>query len=863
MVKKRGIGLKPIILGILAHVDTGKTSLIEALLYACKQLKQLGRVDHGTAFLDNDHQEKERGITIFSKEVILPKQRFEYTILDTPGHVDFSAEMERTLQVLDYAVLMISATDGVQAHSETIWRLLKHYQIPVFVYINKMDMAFQSKTEIMKELKQRLCVSCVDFTQAETDFQEEIALFDEEWLDSYLTRGYVEDALIQTAIKERNIFPCFFGSAKTMEGITSLIQGWERFMKACEYPKENSAFVYKISHDEQGNRLTHVKITGGTLLSKTKWKDEKIDQIRRYHGTNYQLVQELSAGHVCALKGLHSIQIKETIGSEPNVKTPILSSNMRYQMLLPTNCDAFAFMKQLKSLQEEDPSLHLTYDEHKKAIFIQVRGEIQMEILRNLIDERYHVQVHFDDGNISYRETVVTPVEGVGHYEPLRHYAEVHLLLEPLPPNSGIVFASKCPSDVLDTHIQRTILSTLAQEELVGVLSGSLLTDMKITLLSGKAHEKHTSGGDFREAAKRALRQGLKAGNAILLEPYERYRLEVPTMYSSRAFYDVERMGSEDVTQEERDGYTFIYAKAPSLQLKSYALSLASYTKGKGRFYAVMEGFYPVKHQEKHLAHIDYDSEKDLAHPTGSIFCIHGAGTYVKWDEVANWMHLPYTYGVKQAQITPIHVHRPIKIDDAELKRVTQKLHQPRKIWSERKANKTNAPDTSHTMKKQTCLLVDGYNMIFHFPKLKEIAKQDIAHARSALISMISSYEGYRNETCIIVFDAYKTEQNKEQIYKDHQIYIVYTKQAQTADSYIEKATKTLADQYHVIVATSDKEEQNIILGQGAYRMSARELYQQMETTHHQAMIDQNIQPQFRHMALEELRKFNETEEND
>lgn len=855
--------MKPIILGILAHVDVGKTSLIEALLYACDRLKQLGRVDHGTAFLDNEPQEKERGITIFSKEVILSKQRFEYTILDTPGHVDFSAEMERTLQVLDYALLLISATDGVQAHSETIWRLLKHYQIPVFVYINKMDIAFQSKTEIMKELKERFSALCVDFTQDDAAFQEEIALCNETWLDAYITDGYVEDACIQTAIKERKIFPCFFGSAKTMEGIEDLLQGWERFMNARDYPKENSAFVYKISRDEQGNRLTHVKITGGTLQSKTKWNDEKIDQIRRYHGATYQMVSELSAGHVCALKGLHFVQIKETIGSVPTVTAPVLSSHMRYQMILPTGCDAFAFMKQLKSLLEEDPSLHLTYDEYKKAIFIQVRGEIQMEILRNLIDERYHVQVHFDDGNISYRETIQSPVEGVGHYEPLRHYAEVHLLLEPLPPHSGIVFANSCSSDVLDANIQRTILSTLAQEELIGVLSGSLLTDMKITLLSGKAHEKHTTGGDFREAAKRALRQGLKAGTSILLEPYEHYRLEVPTMYCSRAFYDVERMDSEDVTQEEKEGYTFIYAKAPSLQLKSYALSLASYTKGKGRFYSVLEGYYPVKHPEKHLAQIDYDSEKDLAHPTGSIFCIHGAGTYVKWDEVKDWMHLPYTYGVKQVQTTSSHVHRPIKIDDAELKRVTQKLHQPRKKWREHQVSKQDEPQTTKTLKKQTCLLVDGYNMIFHFPTLKEIAEQDIAHARSALISMLSSYEGYRNETCIIVFDAYKTKQYKEQIYKDHSIYIVYTKQAQTADSYIEKATKTLADQFHVIVATSDKEEQNIILGQGAYRMSARELYHQIQTAHHQAMSDQNIQPQFRHMALEDLRKFNETEEND
>lgn len=853
--------MKPIILGILAHVDAGKTTLIEALLYECHQLKQMGRVDHGTAFLDHDQQERERGITIYSKEIILPRERLEYTILDTPGHVDFSAEMERTLQVLDYAVLLISATDGIQAHSETIWKLLKHYQIPVFIFINKMDIAYRNKEEIMIEIKQRFSNSCIDFMQAEEHLQEEIALCEESWLETYLSYGFLTDETIQEAIKERKIYPCFFGSAKTMDGISALLNGWERFMKPSAYPSSFSAFVYKISHDEKGNRLTHVKINGGTLATKTKWKEEKIDQIRRYHGKSYQMVQEIEAGHVCALKGLQNVQIKETIGNALSVQPPVLASYMRYQMILPSHYDPYAFMKQLRSLKDEDPTLHITYDERKKAIFIQVRGEIQIEILRRLIYERYHVEVSFDDGCISYRETIAAPIEGVGHYEPLRHYAEVHLLLEPLPRNTGIQFHSVCPSDLLDASTQRSILSTLAKEELVGVLSGSLVTDIKITLLSGKAHEKHTSGGDFREAAKRAFRQGLKAGTSILLEPYERFRLEIPTSVSSRAFYDVERMESEEITHYEHDGYTYISALAASVQLRSYAKEVASYTKGKGRFYSVMEGFHSAKHPQKHLTSISYDSETDLGNPTGSIFCIHGAGTYVKWNEVSKWMHLPYTYVEETAQSVPSLIHRQTKITEEELQRVTAKLHQPRKRWSDRVVKPKDNSVLTKVTKKQTCMIVDGYNMIFDWPNLKEIAKQDIAHARSALVSMLASYQGYQNNVCIVVFDAYRVDQTKEQIYKDHSMYIVFTKHAQTADSYIEKTTKTLADKFHVIVATSDGEEQNMILGQGAFRMSARELYLQMEQTQKQAMKDQSLQPQFRHMALEDLRKINENEE--
>lgn len=858
--------MKPIILGMLAHVDAGKTTLSEAMLYTAGKLRALGRVDHGNAFLDFDVQEKSRGITIFSKEAIFTWQNSEVTLLDTPGHVDFSAEMERTLQVLDAAVVVISGVDGIQAHTETIWRLLKHYALPVFIFVNKMDIIHLEQADLMKDLQQRLDVHCLDFTKEKELLVEEIAMASDSLLEEYMAQGSISKEAIRAAIMHRDVIPCFFGSALKLTGIEALLDGLDCYMQEKTYGDEFGARVYKISHDQEGNRLTHIKVTGGHIAAKQMiWKHEKVDQLRRYHGVGYTMVQEVRAGHVCAIKGLQHIQIGEVLGSEEQRSVPALSSAMQYRMVIPEGMDTYAVMKQLKGLMEEDPSLHLSYDQSVKELHVQVRGEVQIEVLQRLILDRYGLEVTFDEGRISYRETIHNAVEGVGHYEPLRHYAEVHVLLEPLAQDEGLQFANACDDEQLDQATQRAILSYLQSEELIGVLTGSLLTDMKITLLGGKAHEKHTSGGDFREAARRAVRQGLKQANCKLLEPCDHFRIEIPNQCISRCMYDLDQMGATYEPPLEHLDQSIITGVAPTSAMRTYAQDVRAYTKGKGRIAHAMKGFMPLKHQERVIHEIAYDSETDITHPTGSIFCIHGAGTYIAWDEVYEHMHLPL---FSQLQLThqtqPVRVHRQIKIDEEEVKRVTSHLYQPRKKWKKEDEKEKVVSPTVHEPKntpKQTCMLVDGYNMIFSWPELKEMAQENIDGARTKLLSMLANYQGYRKCTMILVYDAYKTNEPIERIQKDHHVYIVYTKKSQTADSYIENTTHELAKQYHVIVATSDAQEQNIILGQGATRMSSNELYQEIKQVQKANSTTQVHQPVFRHMPLEELRKLNEEEE--
>lgn len=856
--------MKPMVLGMLAHVDAGKTTLSEAMLYTCGKIRKLGRVDHGTTFLDFDTQEKSRGITIFSKEARMCWKQSELMLLDTPGHVDFSAEMERTLSVLDVAIMVISGVDGVQVHSETIWRLLQHYQIPVMIFVNKMDISHQSEAALLQELQERFSAHCIKMHPSSTAWMEEVAMCSDALLEEYMSDGSISSRMIQQAVQHREVFPCFFGSALKLEGIDALLDGLDAWMPIHTYPTEFGAKIYKISHDETGNRLTHMKITGGSLQAKHLLENgEKVDQIRRYHGEKYEMVTQLDAGYVCACKGLQELQAGETLGFAKEHQKELLSSYLTYRMVLPAGSDPFAVMKQLRPLAQEDPSLHLSYDQTLKEIHLQVRGEVQIEILQKLILERYQLAVSFDEGRISYRETILQPVEGVGHYEPLRHYAEVHLLLEPLPQGRGIQYASNCPLDMLDAATQRMILSYLQGEDLIGVLTGSMLTDLRITLLGGKAHQKHTSGGDFREATRRALRQGLKQTKCQLLAPWDEFRLEIPNHCVSRVMFDLQQ---QDVTYHppiEKGDKTIIQGQAPSAWMRTYAQELRTFSKGKGKLSKAMYGYQPVNHQEAICKEIGYDSERDLHHPTGSIFCIHGAGSYVKWDEVYAHMHVDFLYA-QETTTTAYHAHRPHKIDEEELKRVTAQLHQPRKKWQNKQSSQPSEepknPLIKDNQRMQTCLLVDGYNMIFSWPNLKEMANENMDGARNRLLAMLGSYQGYRNLVLIVVFDAYKTDTVKEQVYKDHNVHVIYTKTSQSADSYIEKATRSLAKQYRVIVATSDAQEQNIILGQGASRMSAYELYQEVTTTHHKESRLDVHQPVFRHMALEKLRDLQDPE---
>lgn len=812
---------KHICLGILAHVDAGKTTLTESMLYLSKTIRHLGRVDHGDAFLDYDHQERDRGITIFSKQAIFNWNDCQITLLDTPGHVDFSTEMERTLQVLDYAILVISGIDGLQSHSETIWRLLRHYQIPTFIFVNKMDSSYKNKEELLQELKEQLDENCYDFNNLDEAFYENVALNNETLLDYYLTHQTLSLDMLVDEIFNQKLFPCFFGSALKMDGIDVFLNKLTTYVKKISYPDEFRAKVFKITHDKQGNRLTHVKITGGSLKVKSIINDEKVDQIRIYSGDKYELVNEINAGDICAIKGLKKSVINQGLGNENTVTQPVLLPFMDYQIILPEKCNYHEAINKLQLLANEDPQLHIDYNKQTQEIHVQLMGEVQIEILKNSIKERFDLDVNFSHGKILYKETISEACEGVGHFEPLRHYAEVHLLLEPAPVGSGLQFATNCKEDVLPINYQRLVLTHLQEKEHIGVLCGCPITDMKITLISGRAHLKHTEGGDFREATYRALRQGLKSTSSVLLEPYFKFVLSIPSDSLSRAIYDIEAMDGTFKIDENETSIVKITGRAPVSKMQNYQSEVISYTKGKGQLRLQVDGYYPCKDEKTIIEQINYDSETDIENPTGSVFCSHGAGFNVKWNEVADYMHIPYQF--KKKEIKKTYEKQPVYHDsDEELEAIFTRTYGPIKPRENHTPVKQTISKTTYNY-KPTCLLVDGYNIIHSWPELKELAKDNLDAARMRLMDILCNYQGYKKCILILVFDAYKVKNNLGTSFKYHNIYVVYTKEAQTADMYIERTTHELASKYDITVATSDGLEQLIVLGQGAKRISARE----------------------------------------
>ena len=849
--------MKKIVLGILAHVDAGKTTLTESMLYLSKTIRHLGRVDHGDAFLDYNSQERDRGITIFSKQAIFNWNDCQITLIDTPGHVDFSTEMERTLQVLDYAILVISGIDGIQNHSETIWKLLKHYHVPTFIFINKMDSIYANKDKLLNDLKDQFDVNCFDFENLDENFYETIALNNEKLLDYYLEHQTLTKEMIIDEIYQRNLFPCFFGSALKIEGIDTFLNEFTNYVKEKQYPKQFQARVFKITHDKQGNKLTHLKITGGSLKVKEQVGNEKVDQIRIYSGDKYQLVNEVYAGDICAVKGFKNFEISQGLGNESTVNTPILSPYMDYRIILPENCNQHEALEKLLLLSKEDPQLHINYNNQSKEIHVELMGEIQVEILKNIISERFNLDVEFDHGNIIYKETILEPVEGVGHFEPLRHYAEVHLLLEPDKPGSGLEFAVDCKENVLATSYQRLVLSHLKEKEHIGVLTGSLITDMKITLISGRAHLKHTEGGDFREATYRALRQGLKATKSILLEPYFKFSLEIPVEYLSRAIYDIETMNGTFKLSKEQDEMAYLTGKAPVSKMQNYQSEVISYTKGKGRITLQIDGYYPCTNQEEIINKINYDSESDLENPTGSVFCSHGAGFNVKWDEVENYMHIPYQFKPKNENKEKKLEKTTYSNEDEELENIFIRTYGPIKQHQTSTPAKKIISNTTYKYMPE-CLLVDGYNIIHSWPELKELAKDNLDAARTRLIDIMCNYQGYKKCILILVFDAYKVKNNLGSSYKYHNIYIVYTKEAQTADMYIERTTHELASKYNITVATSDALEQLIVLGQGGKRISSRELRLEVERLDKEKLEEyRRKQAKGYNYLLEDIKNYN------
>ena len=831
-----------LVVGILAHVDAGKTTLAESILYLSGNIRKLGRVDHGDAFLDTYELERKRGITIFSKQAEVAWKEKNITFLDTPGHVDFSAEMERTLQVLDYAILVISGADGVQGHVQTLWKLLKRYEIPVFLFINKMDQEGTDRETLLTEIQKRLDEKCIDFNASEDGIVENLAMCDEGLLERYLEGETISIKEIQKLIQERKVFPCYFGSALKLQGVEEFLDGFEKMTACPEYPDEFGAKVYKISRDKQGTRLTHLKITGGSLKVKTLLKeDEKVDQIRIYSGTGYTTVQEIPAGSVCAITGLNNTYCGEGLGMEEASSAPILEPVLTYQILLPDGCDVHGMFLKLKQLEEEEPELHIVWNEQANEIHAQVMGQIQIEILKSIISERFQIEVDFGAGSIVYKETIENTVEGAGHYEPLRHYAEVRLLLEPGKRGSGLVFDTDCSEDILDKNWQRLVLTHLAEKKHKGVLTGSEITDMKITLINGRAHLKHTEGGDFRQSTYRAVRQGLKRAKCVLLEPVYEYQLEVPSDMVGRAMSDLQRMQGTFSSPEMEGNMAILKGTAPVVTMRDYQTEVIAYSKGHGRIFMSLKGYEPCHNADEVIAGIGYDSESDLENPTGSVFCSHGAGFVVNWDEVENYMHTESREKLRKKEQTVSSYAAPPVIDEEELKAIFERTYGPMK----RKRNNYDSTRTVYSTPQQTrkpknqdnveeYLLVDGYNVIFAWDDLRELSEVNIEGARGKLMDILCNYQGYKKNTVILVFDGYKVPGNPGEVIKYHNIYVVYTKEAETADQYIEKTVPEIAKKHRVSVATSDALEQMIIIGQGAHRISARDLLTEIQITSQQ-----------------------------
>lgn len=847
--------MKRLVIGILAHVDSGKTTLSESILYRAGEIRKLGRVDHGDAFLDTHEIERDRGITIFAKQAVLSHGDCEITLLDTPGHVDFSTEMERTLQVLDYAILVISGSDGVQSHTETLWKLLIRYNIPVFIFVNKMDLTGTDKENVLNELKTKLSDGCMDFCgdcQSE-EFCENLAMCDDDLMNEFLETGKLSNELIAKAVCERKIFPCYFGSALKLDGVDDFLDGIDKYTKQPSYANEFGAKVFKISEDERGARLTHLKITGGTLKVKDllKSKDgcrdewaEKVNQIRIYSGVKFQTADSADSGMVCAVTGLSHTYAGEGLGAENDSDIPVLEPVLTYQVNIKDGTNVHTALANLKKLEEEEPQLHIIWNEQLQEIHMQFMGEVQLDILKRIIENRYQMIVEFGQGSIAYKETISAPVEGIGHYEPLRHYAEVHLLLEPLERGSGIKFASNCSEDELDRNWQRLILTHLEEKNHVGVLTGSPITDIKITLVAGRAHQKHTEGGDFRQATYRAVRQGLMTAESVLLEPWYEFHLEIPTENIGRAMTDIQHMGGKFAQPETKGDMSVLLGKAPVSQMRDYHKVVTEYTRGKGRLICMVGGYEECHNADEVIESIGYDSEADLDNTADSVFCSHGSGFVVKWDEVPNYMHVDSGLNFDEDEDeTPQEIEHKVRkyldnvATDNELAQIFERTYGPikQKLHSAMHTRKNPIGQQKKTAKSKPIplgpeyLLVDGYNIIFAWENLKNIAKDSLESARTELINILCNYQGFKQCKLILVFDAYKVKGNKGEVEQFHNITVVYTKEAETADMYIEKVTHEIGRKHRVRVATSDNLEQIIILGNGAIRVSADSFRKEVE----------------------------------
>ena len=843
---------KRLVVGILAHVDSGKTTLSEAMLYRSGAIRKLGRVDHKDAFLDTDTLEKARGITIFSKQALLTAGDTSITLLDTPGHVDFSTETERTLQVLDYAVLVISGTDGVQSHTETLWRLLRRYHIPTFVFVNKMDLPGLSREELLHQLNHRLGDGFVDFGAEQADRDEALALCDERLMDAMLESGELTAENIIPAIARRHVFPCWFGAALRLDGVDELLSGLDEYTRPAPALDAFGAKIFKVSQDEQGARLTWLRVTGGELKVKAQlsgetdgesWS-EKANQLRLYSGAKYTLAESVLPGQVCAVTGLTKAKPGEGLGAERDSDLPVLEPVLSYQVLLPEGADVHAALGKLHRIEEEEPQLHVVWNETLGEIHVQLMGEIQLEVLKSLLAERYGLNVEFGPGGILYKETITEPMEGVGHYEPLRHYAEVHLKLEPLPRGSGMQFAADCREEQLDKNWQRLVLTHLEEKQHVGVLIGAPLTDMKITLIAGKAHLKHTEGGDFRQATYRAVRQGLMMAKCQLLEPWYAFRLEIPAENVGRAMSDIQRMeGSFEPPETEADGQTAVLTgTCPVVTMRSYPMEVVSYTRGRGRLSLTLDGYRPCHNAEEVIDAVGYEPEHDLDNPADSVFCSHGAGFVVPWEQVRNHMHIDTGWGKTkpspEEETAPrqrrMAAYRATLEEDAELMKIFEQTYGPIKrdpLAAFRPVQKTERPDfaAEQWTIAPEYLLVDGYNIIFAWDELNALAKESLDAARKKLADILCNYQGFKKCVLILVFDAYRVPGSPGSIEQYHNIHVVYTKEAETADMFIERVTHEIGKGRRVRVATSDGMEQIIILGHGALRVSARMFHQEVQ----------------------------------
>lgn len=874
--------MKQLTLGILAHVDAGKTTLSEALLFTAGAIRKAGRVDKKNAFLDNYELERERGITIFSKQAVFSYEDLRITLLDTPGHVDFSTEMERTLQVLDAAVLLISAADGVQSHTRTLWKLLESYQVPVFLFVNKMDQPGADQEKILAGIQNQLSGNCVDFTPLvgaaateskgaalETDMQEAmeaVAICDEELLNSFLTDGRISQGQLREKIAERKVFPCLFGSALRLQGIEALLSAIAAYAPEKTYPEAFGARVFKVTRDSQGSRLTHMKITGGTLKAKMELtcaedKTEKVNQIRVYSGERFEAVNEAAAGSVCAVTGLLGTMAGQGLGMEKNLESPFLTPVLSYCLLLPEGTDPMAVMPKLKELEEEDPALSFTWEEELKEIHVHVMGEVQMEILKVLIRERFGLEIAFGKGRIVYKETIADTVEGVGHFEPLRHYAEVHLLLEPGEPGSGLQFEADCSEDILARNWQRLILTHLEEKQHRGVLTGSAITDMKITLVSGRAHQKHTEGGDFRKATYRAVRQGLMEAMSVLLEPYYEFRLEIPEEMTGRAMTDMEKLFADFTLAERAEGRCVLTGCAPVETMRDYQKEVYAYTRGQGSLTVRLRGYMPCHNADEVIEERHYDPEADLRNPAGSVFCSHGAGFVVPWNQVKEYMHVESCFAGDRKAIEESAFQEELeKRKEAARKREENRsasggeyflgtdeidailqqatgagrgLEKKKEGWQRQSRSTETRQATTRVYqgqpKKEEYLLVDGYNVIFAWEELSALSKVTLDGARGRLLDILCDYQAMKGCRLIVVFDAYRLKGHPEEAYAYHNIYVVYTKEAETADRYIERFAHDNSKKYQITVATSDGLEQIIIRGEGCRLLSSRDLQADVE----------------------------------